>query len=117
MGAMMTLAPADVVRALWSRVFNAHDLTAIDELVALDYRQNSPGVPGGRDGFRSAFSRYLAMSPDLSAEMKSIVEIDDIVVVRGLIRMSAPPPGHSSPVEVVDVFRVSGGQLQEHWEL
>lgn len=117
MGATTTLSSADVVRALWSRVFNAHDLDAIDELVAQDYRQNTPGVPGGRDGFRAAFSRYLAMSPDLSAEMKSIVEIGDLVVVRGLIRMSTPPPGYTSPVEVVDVFRVSGGQLQEHWEL
>jgi predicted SnoaL-like aldol condensation-catalyzing enzyme len=112
-----TLAPADVVKALWSRVFNAHDLTAIDDLVAMDYRQHTPGVPGGREGFRTGFSRYLAMSPDLSAEMKSIVEIEDIVVVRGLIRMSSPPPGHVSPVEVVDVFRVAEGQLQEHWEL
>lgn len=109
--------PEEVVLAVWQRIFNEHDLDAADELVAEDYRQHTEGVPGGRDGFKRAFGHYLAMSPDLRVEPRSVVAIGDLVVIRGRVFMSNPPPGHVSPIEVVDVFRVADGMLQEHWEL
>lgn len=110
-------APKDVVLAVWERIFNGHDIDAADELVAEDYRQNTQGVPGGREGFKKTFARYLEMSPDLAVTVRSVVEIGDLVVIRGLVRMQNPPPGYTSPIEVVDVFRVTGGMLREHWEL
>lgn len=106
-----------VVLDVWARIFNGHDLAAADELIAEHYVQHTPGVAGGRSGFKQTFARYLAQSPELRAEVKSVVEIDDLVVIRGLIHMDQPPPGYTSPIEVVDVFRVADGQLQEHWEL
>ena len=108
--------PKEVVISLWTKIFNEHDVEYADEIVAEDYRQHTEGVPGGRDGFKTTFRRYLEMSPDLRVEMKSIVEIDDLVVVRGNVFMSQPPPGYTSPIEVVDIFRVREGKLQEHWE-
>lgn len=113
----MTLSPKAVVTAIWERIFNAHDLSAADELIAEDYVQNTAGVPGGRAGFKATFARYLEMSPDLRVEMTGIVEIGNMVVVRGKVFMGNPPPGHTSPIPVVDIFRVEGGQAREHWEV
>lgn len=113
----MSRGPEQTVRAVWQRIFNEHDLAAADELVAEHYVQHTPGVPGGREGFKRTFARYLAQSPDLRVEPRSVVEIGDLVVIRGRVFMSNPPPGHVSPIEVVDVFRVADGMLQEHWEL
>lgn len=110
-------APKDVVLAVWERIFNGHDLAAADELVAEDYRQHTEDVPGGREGFKRTFARYLEMSPDLNVTMTGIVEIDDLVVIRGLVHLDTPPPGYTSPIEVVDIFRVADGMLREHWEV
>ncbi|AXS40795.1 ester cyclase [Breoghania sp. L-A4] len=109
--------PSETVLAIWDRIFNGHDLSAADELVAEDYRQNTEGVAGGRDGFKKTFAMYLAMSPDLRVEPKAVQEIDDIVVIRGTVFMGNPPPGVTSPIEVVDIFRVADGMVQEHWEV
>lgn len=114
---MSVRSPKEVVTQIWDRIFNGHDLSAADELIAENYVQHTPGVPGGRAGFKATFARYLAMSPDLSVRMRDIVEIDDIVVVRGSVTMSAPPPGHTSPIEVVDIFRVADGVATDHWEV
>ena len=113
----MTLSPKEVVTAIWEHIFNAHDLSAADELIAAGYIQNTAGVPDGRAGFKATFGRYLEMSPDLRVEMTGIVEIGNLVVVRGKVFMANPPPGHASPIEVVDIFRVENGQAQEHWEV
>jgi predicted SnoaL-like aldol condensation-catalyzing enzyme len=105
------------VLEVWQRIFNEHDLSAADELVAEDYRQHTAGVPGGRSGFKQTFARYLAQSPDLHVEPRTVIEIGDLAIIRGRVFMNCPPPGVTSPIEVVDVFRVADGMLQEHWEL
>ena len=103
-----------VVLAVWEDIFNAHDLSAIDRLVAVDYKQNTQGVPGGRDGFRAAFGQYLEMSPDLRVECKGVVQVgEDLVVIKGQVFMDTPPPGYQSPIDVVDVFRVRDGMICE----
>lgn len=110
-------SPKQVVLDVWQRIFNDHDLDAADALVAEDYRQHTPGVAGGRSGFKATFAAILARSPDLRVEPRGVLEIGDLAVIRGRVFMGNPPPGMASPIEVVDVFRVSGGMLQEHWEL
>lgn len=110
--------PKAVVLAVWEDIFNGHDLAAADRLVSEDYIQHTEGVPGGREGFKSTFAKYLEMSPDLRVEPKSLTVVDeDIVVIRGSVFMDNPPPGHVSPIEVVDIFRVRDGMIQEHWEV
>ena len=111
-------SPAKVVLDVWEEIFNQHNLDAADRLVAEDYAQNTEGVPGGREGFKAAFSMYLEMSPDLHVEPKSIVTVDEnIVIIRGKVYMDNPPQGYTSPIEVVDIFRVRNGMIQEHWEV
>lgn len=111
-------SPAKVVLEVWEEIFNGHNLDAADRLVAENYIQNTDGVPGGREGFKASFSSYLAMSPDLRVEAKSVVVAkDNIVVIRGKVFMDNPPPGYTSPIDVVDIFRVENNMIQEHWEL
>lgn len=110
--------PRQVVLAVWNDIFNGHDLQAADRLIAQDYKQNTPGVPGGRAGFKATFSQYLKMSPDLRVEARKLTQVgDDIVVIRGQVFMDHPPPGYTSPIDVVDIFRVRQGMLVEHWEV
>jgi predicted SnoaL-like aldol condensation-catalyzing enzyme len=110
--------PKQVVLAVWNEIFNGHDLEAADRLVAPDYRQHTPGVAGGRAGFKETFARYLQMSSDLRVEPRGLVQVgEDMVVIRGRVYMDHPPPGHVSPIEVVDIFRVRDGMLAEHWEV
>lgn len=74
-------SPAKVVLDVWEEIFNQHNLEAADRLVSEDYAQNTEGVPGGRAGFKAAFSMYLEMSPDLRVEPKSIVTVDEDIVI------------------------------------
>ena len=90
-------------------LFQKRDATAIDRFYSPEYSQHSPTMPAGREGLRS-----LVMKMDRSVfyEPGMIVAEGDKVVIHGRIR------GWSADPQVVcDIFRVSKGQLAEHWDV
>lgn len=90
-------------------LFQRHDASAVDRLYTEDYIQHNPNIPQGRDALRGIVE---TLSPAVHYEPGLIIAEGDLVAIHGRIR------GWSKePQVVVDIFRVEGGKLAEHWDV
>lgn len=106
-------------------IFNRGNLGAADELLAPDFIEHEelpPGVPRDREGVKMLSSMLRSAFPDLKASVEDIIAVGDKVVVRmtwsGTHRgefMGVPATGKRVSIGVIDIIRVSGGKLVEHW--
>ncbi len=102
-----------IVEALYSRVFNGKDLTAVPDLIAVDYIQHNPSIEIGRDAFVAAFTGYFAAVPGLTVDIKRIIAADSLVVVHSHWRDSPTERGQA----VIDIYRIANGKIAEHWDV
>jgi predicted SnoaL-like aldol condensation-catalyzing enzyme len=90
-------------------LFQRRDTSAIERLYSPNYIQHNPGIPQGRD----ALAALVSGLPDsLHYEPGLIVAEGCYVAIHGRIRGWA-----EKPQVVVDLFRVEGGHLAEHWDV
>jgi steroid delta-isomerase-like uncharacterized protein len=117
-------ANKDVVRRLIEEVWNDHDLTNIDEVVAGDHFEHM-AVPEHRHGIKSArhvMSWLFAVFPNHRFDIEDAVADGDRVAVRGTCGgthegelWGIPPTGKRFAVQQVHWFRVADGKVAEHW--
>lgn len=90
-------------------LFQRHDASAVERLYAAEYIQHNPAIPQGRDALQALVAD---LSPAVYYEPGLIVAEGDLVAIHGRIR------GWSdAPQVVVDIFRIEGGKLAEHWDV
>ena len=105
------------------QLLNAGDAEAIGELVTTDYDEHDP-LPGqgtGREGAVDRFSMLVrGLAPRFTVE--DVIAEDDKVVVRWTNAgthvgefLGIPATGRAFTVGGIDVYRVEGGLLAEHW--
>lgn len=97
-----------VLEAMTS-LFQRHDASAVKRLYADDYIQHNPNIPQGRDALRGIVE---TLSPSVHYEPGLIIAEGDLVAIHGRIRGWA-----DVPQVVIDIFRVEGGKLAEHWDV
>ena len=114
----------ELVGRVGDAVFNRHDLSVLDRHVREDYIQHNPLVPQGRDGFRRFFADAFRAVPDWRHETKMTAAEGNLVWVYGTYRgtqtgdwLGIPATGKGFAMDAVDVFRIEGGQLAEHWDV
>jgi predicted SnoaL-like aldol condensation-catalyzing enzyme len=90
-------------------LFQRHDASAVGRLYADDYLQHNPNIPQGRDALQAIVE---TLSPSVYYEPGLMVAEGDLVAIHGRIRGWA-----DEPQIVVDIFRVEGGKLAEHWDV
>jgi predicted SnoaL-like aldol condensation-catalyzing enzyme len=90
-------------------LFQRHDASAVDRLYVDDYIQHNPNIPQGRDALRTIVE---TLSPSVYYEPGLIIAEGDLVAIHGRIRGWA-----EEPQVVIDIFRVEGGKLAEHWDV
>jgi len=79
-----------------------------------DYIQHNPNAPTGRDATLAMMEASLARLPDLSHEVKRVVWGDaDLVAIHFHFRYEPDTRGYS----VVDILRIGGGYIREHWDV
>jgi len=116
--------PKELVRRFVERYQNDADEAALVEHIHPNVVDHSrppgiaPGIEGVRqqfDGFRAAFSGFRATILDQIAE-------GDKVVTRKVFRgthtgpfQGIAPTGRDVEIHVIDIVRVSEGQVVEHW--
>jgi predicted ester cyclase len=103
------------------------NLAVVDELVAVDHIENSPFIPGqapGRQGTLELFTMITAAFPDLHFTAEDIVAEGDKVVARGTFSgthkgefMGIAPTGKQVTVGMIEILRIAGGKLVEHWNI
>jgi predicted SnoaL-like aldol condensation-catalyzing enzyme len=114
-----------VVREFYEVVFQKHDLSAVSRYMHEDYIQHNPDADQGMKGFIEFHKGYFAAIPDSRATINRIVAEDDIVFVYNTITgthagegfLDYKPTGNKIDYDVVDMFRLRGGKLCEHWDV
>lgn len=97
-----------VLEAMTS-LFQRHDASAVDRLYARDYIQHNPHIPQGRDALRDLVN---GLSPSVHYEPGLVIAEGDLVAIHGRIQGWA-----EEPQVAIDIFRVEGGKLAEHWDV
>lgn len=98
-----------LVTEAMTSLFQRRDAAAVDRLYAPDYVQHNSGIPQGRDALRTLVA---GLSQEVYYEPGLIVAEGDLVAIHGRIRGWA-----NAPQVVIDLFRVKGGKLAEHWDV
>jgi steroid delta-isomerase-like uncharacterized protein len=113
-----------LVRQLIEEVFNRGNISLVDEIMPPDYvdHEGVPGYPPTREGFKQSIPMLRSGIPDFNATIDDVVAEGDRVVIRMTFRgtqtgefMGMPPTGKSISVGVIDIFRIAGGKIVEHW--
>lgn len=122
---MATDQNKSLARQLIEEVFNRGNMHLIEELLAPDYVEREelpPGVPRNREGVTLLTTMLRSAFPDFKATIDDMVAEGDKVVIRltwnGTQRgefMGVPPSGNSMSIGVIDIFRIDGGKIVEHW--
>jgi len=115
----------DVVSRFYNDVFIQHDMSCIDEYMRDDYIQHNGDCPQGKAGFLDFFDTIFKAVPDFSYTLKKMVAEDDIVMAYSTTTgthtgdewLGQTATGARLSFDVVDVFRVEGGQIAEHWDV
>jgi predicted SnoaL-like aldol condensation-catalyzing enzyme len=95
-------------------IFNQHKpAQAVAQYVGESYRQHNPNAPDGPQGVIAYAAGYLKANPELRLDFKRIIAEGDYVVVHSHLKPNSSDRGEA----VVDIFRVEGGKLVEHWDV
>ena len=102
----------EIVLEFIDKVFNAWDLTDCDKYMKPDYRQHSPEVKDGRDGFKEFAQGFFQGKPHM--HVFKIAEDGDMVFVFFKCTFEANP---GTTAKVCDIYRLEDGMLAEHWDV
>ena len=127
----MSEANKTLVRRHFEEIWNARDLAACDELMAADYVENAaapfatlaPGAVHGPTAMRETVAWLTAQFPDIRMTVEAVIADGDLVAARvlstgtnlGRIEGGPPATGRTFEARQTHWFRVTGGQLCEHW--
>jgi steroid delta-isomerase-like uncharacterized protein len=118
--------PASVINRFIHEYQSTGDETAAEALLAKDFIDHTPfpGFGHTREDVKALFRVLRAAFPDLKAEVLEQFSQGDRVVTRKTFHGThlgsfAGKPGSGKPVaiRVVDIVRVEGGQIREHWNV
>ena len=116
-----------VVRRFVDEVQNEHNLDVIDELFSPDCTNHTqpagmPEVAPGPAAFKEFFGSLLQGFPDASMTIEDQVAEGDKVVTRKTLRANhkgelfgIPATGKPVEIGIIDIWRVQGGKLTDHW--
>jgi steroid delta-isomerase-like uncharacterized protein len=111
------------VRA-WFKAFNDRDMAAEEAARAPDYVAHVSGAPVPLDGagWRSFVGSFFTGFPDFRLEIEDMLAEEDRVAVRWTFHgthtgefLSIAPTGKPVTMSAVEVNRVVGGRVAEHW--
>jgi steroid delta-isomerase-like uncharacterized protein len=116
-----------IVRRYWGVWEEDNLIDLIDELLAPDYVNHSPGMPDqptGPEGVKAVVSMFRSGMPDLRVDILDMIAEGDKVAVRYTVEgthegdlFGVPPTGRRVSIESITVERVSDGKIREHWRV
>ena len=121
---MTTTDLKTITRRFYDEIFTRGNLDAIDELVHEDFVEHEefPGLPPGREGFRSFMTAIREGFPDLAVSVEDIIAEGSKAV--GRVRMSGtqrgefmgmPSTNKKIDIQVIDIVSIRDGKVSEHW--
>jgi len=122
---MSTEQNKTLLSRLIKEVFNRGNVSVVDELLAPDFVEHEelpPGIPPGREAVKQLSTIFRSAFPDFKATIDDMIAEGDKVVARqtwsGTQKgefMGVPPTGKRVSFGVIDIVRIAGGKVVEHW--
>ena len=115
-----------LVRRFVDEVQSGGNTDLIDEICSPEFVNHSapPGTPADREGIRILTTMFKGAFPDSYFTVEDMIAEGDKVVTRKTFHgthegefMSIPPSGRTVNVSLIDVVRISDGQVVEHWSV
>lgn len=111
-----------LVRRYLGEVLSAGRLDQLDQLLAADFVDSTPGAPKdvrGPEVVRAAQQRAREIFPEVEYKVEDLIAEGDKVVARYTVRAtsrgSESSPGRPIEVTGVTIFRIAGGKIGEAW--
>ena len=114
-----------IVRRFFEEYATKGDQSIADELIAADFVDHNPPSPElapGIEGVKQVFALYRSAFPDMIFAVEDQIAEGDKVVTSLTFRgthkgefMSIPATGKTVTMSAIDIIRMEGGQLAEHW--
>ena len=104
----MNKSNKEIVLEVLNRAFIDRDPTVVEQYFGANYKQHNPVIPDGP----SAIAQMIPTLTALTYEPGMAVADGDLVMVHGRYTGWGPKPMVS-----VDIFRVKGGKVVEHWDV
>ncbi len=98
-----------LVSEVMTAVFIRRDASVVERHFSSTYLQHNPSIPNGREAIPLLIA---ALAPAFKYEPGMIVAEGDLVMIHGRYTGWGP-----KPMVAVDIFRVAGGKLAEHWDV
>lgn len=98
-----------LVLAALTGVFVKRDASDVDRYFDANYHQHNPAIPNGPEAIKALLPM---LNPELKYELGMVVAEGDLVMVHGRYTGWGP-----KPMVAVDIFRVAGDKLAEHWDV
>ena len=115
---------ADVIRRYFNELFNRGELALVDELLAPDYVNHSPGSPDqprGREGVKLVVVALRTAFPDLRYTIEDMVVGSEAVAVRTTLTgthrgdlFGVAPTGRRISVSQMTIETFRGGRIVAH---
>lgn len=103
----------ELVLAMYRDVLVPLDSSQVDRYISPDYVQHSSLAPPGREALKEFLDVVRRQSPEAETHVKrSFVDGDHVICHTHVIRHVGDPG-----LAVVDIFRVEGGMVAEHWDV
>jgi predicted SnoaL-like aldol condensation-catalyzing enzyme len=103
----------DLVLEMYREVLIKMDASKVDRYISPDYLQHSSLAPPGRDALKQFLQMIRKESPDARTDIKRAFVDGDHVVCHVHVMRFPGDPG----LAVVDIFRVAGNFIVEHWDV
>jgi steroid delta-isomerase-like uncharacterized protein len=111
----------------FTEAFNDRNYTAIEQHVAENIIEHRPGVISGRNSTMAFLQSLATAFPDFQTSIDHMVAEGDRVVVftttngthqgEFIFAPGVPPSGKQISFKTADMYRISNGQLVEHWDV
>jgi predicted ester cyclase len=103
---------------------NSGNLSILDEVTAGNYQHHTEGLQPGLQPFKSIIRTYRQGFPDMHNAIEDIIVGKDKIVVRVTTQghhtgsfLGHAPTHQFFSASAIDIFRVAGGKLVEHWSV
>lgn len=102
----------EVIKRFYDEVFNAHDVSNIDEFMRDDYMQHNPTAEDGKEGFIKFTQFFFTLKPKMEIHKIFANDEDEVCV---FFKCTCEANGMIN--KVCDIYRLVDGKLAEHWDV
>ena len=104
----MSKSNKEIALEVLKRAFIDRDPTVVEQYFAVNYKQHNPVIADGP----AAIAKMIPTLTALTYEPGMAVADGDLVMVHGRYTGWGP-----KPMIAVDIFRLKGGKVVEHWDV